>query len=178
MDRRYGQLIEPPPQAFGFGAPGWYVLAALLLLVILWLGWLILRRYSGDAYRRRALKAITDLQWRCGSSAGPANGASLVYEAGPVYNTELVYGVNMLIKRIAMSVYGREAAAGLRTTEWIAFLNRGWRVALFGPADSMLLEGLYGNGTDQGIDGTDRLVDEFVARAKEWIKKHRPIKKT
>jgi hypothetical protein len=58
MDEQYGQLIEPSPVSFTFGAPGWYVLAVLLLLTFLGFAWFLFRRYKKELYRRQAVKEL------------------------------------------------------------------------------------------------------------------------
>jgi hypothetical protein len=101
MDNEVGKLIEPAPVAFSFSAPGWYVVGGLFLLSVFLVMYLIVRRYISNQYRRKALIFLADIEHEhC--SAG-----------------EMVYETNMLIKRIAMSRYGRQRVSALRADEWI-----------------------------------------------------------
>ena len=55
MDEQYGKLIEPHEIPFRFGAPGWYVVAVLLVLLMMGITWLIVRWYKRNYYRREEL---------------------------------------------------------------------------------------------------------------------------
>ena len=133
MDEQYGQLIERHKQvAFTFGAPGWYVLGVVLLLVIAVVVRLGLRSYRKNRYRRQALMEMK-------TYAGDATA---------------LYRTNMLLKRIAMTRYGRAETAGIRGKEWIAFLNKSRGRELFGAADAVLLDQLYAGGTGVSRDFT------------------------
>lgn len=141
MDERYGQLIEPKQVVFAFGAPGWYVLAMLLLLLLAGGVRFVVRWYGKNRYRRQALAELKG------------------------YGTRGAYATNMLLKRVAIGRYGRTSAAGIRGTEWIAFLNRSRGRELFGKEDVALLEQLYSTNT---VDA-----QRFMIKAKEWIRKHK-----
>lgn len=143
MDERYGQLIQPQPVRFALGAPGWYVLGALILLALVGAVWLVLRRYRRNRYRREALAELK----------GYGGGKQAVYPA------------NMLLKRVAVLRYGRSSAAAIRGMEWIAFLNRARGASLFGVEDAALLEQLYGAGKGDP--------EGFIRRSEEWIRKHK-----
>ena len=147
----YGTLIEPPKVGFTFGAPGWWVVAALWLILLLRLTRLAQSAYRRNAYRRQAIKTITALQ--------------IQHVAG----ARLLYDINMLLKCVAMQVYGRTATAALRPAQWLDFLNTTGPSALFEPQDNMLLQSMY-----SGIDAGQ--ADDFVRKAKAWMKKHKPIK--
>lgn len=129
--------------AFAFGAPGWYVLGALVLLLLAAATWIVVRRYRRNRYRREALAELKGY-----GSAG-----------------EAIYLTNMLLKRLAMLQYGRSLAAGIRGVEWIAFLNRSRGASLFGVEDAALLDHLYEAETGD--------TEGFISRSKEWIRKHK-----
>ena len=98
MDEQYGTLIEPAPVPFHFGAPGWYVTGGLLLLLMATAAFFFIRHYRRNLYRRQAL------QWLRTKEEELQHTGSL---------TMLVYETNMLLKRIAISRYGRTAIAGI-----------------------------------------------------------------
>jgi Domain of unknown function (DUF4381) len=153
MDEQYGQLIEPQKISFAFGAPGWYVLAFLLLIILSGLVWILISIRHKNIYRHKAL-VLLEMQIEKKS-------------LHPLYET------NMLLKQVAMSKYGRTAVANLRNHDWVAFLNSTMRKNLFSDNDSRFLEKqLY--GLDKDNDGNE-MTSHFLNKAKEWIRKHRPI---
>ncbi|HEY6977285.1 MAG TPA: DUF4381 domain-containing protein [Chitinophagaceae bacterium] len=159
MDEQYGQLIEPEKVLFTFGAPGWYVLGVLILLLIAALAWLIYRNYQKNLYRKNALK------WLAAEEANYANSNAPI---------ALLYETNMLLKRIAIARYGRSMAAGIRGNEWIVFLNKSRGKPLFDEKEGYLLQNeLYAAGTS---DADYSSVNIFLNKAKEWIRKHKHSK--
>ncbi|MFT3823725.1 MAG: DUF4381 domain-containing protein [Chitinophagaceae bacterium] len=151
MNEQYGKLIEPADYGFSFGAPGWYVLGVLLLLVLGVIAWLVIRYYQRNLYRKHALQALMQ--------------SETIKEA----DTALLYEANMLMKRIAMSKYGRSNTASIRNKEWIGFLNKTAGRQLFTDADARLLPGeLYGNDNNSSVA-------DFVVKTKEWIRGHRKL---
>lgn len=92
--------------------PGWWLLAALaLVLAIVGLVWL-LRRYRANAWRRQA-RAALDTAWRQWREDGDA--------------TTYLQSVNAILKRSALRQFPRETVASLSGEEWEAFLDAQWR---------------------------------------------------
>ncbi len=148
-----GQLIEPAPIQFSFGAPGWYILGGILLIVLcvgVFLSW---KHYRKNHYRRMALQWLQQEEQRLIAAKEEA---------------QLVYTANMLIKRIAMQLYGREIAS-LRGKDWLDFIKQTDRSVCFNDEDIELLDALY---TSDGQINNDRAVS-FVNKTKHWIKTHR-----
>jgi hypothetical protein len=75
---------------------GWYVVFALLLLLILWSIWRVLLHWRGNRYRREALREL------------PNTSASAI----PV-----------LLKRTALAAWPREQVASLSGERWLRFLQ-------------------------------------------------------
>lgn len=96
------QLAEvpaPEPVSMTPQTPGWVVLGAVLVAVLLWLArrwWL---HYQANAYRRAALNELKD----AGGDAAT---------------------ISAVLKRAAIAAYGRTEVAALTGSEWQAFLNR------------------------------------------------------
>lgn len=156
MNDPYGTLIEPAPVPFRFGAPGWYVLGVLCLLGIGFLVWLIWRHHEKNKYRTAALLWLDHLQQ---SLSGDGEYKALVYETA------------MLLKRIAISRYGRKPVAALRGEEWARYFNTTWKARAFDEKDADLLSGsVY---RSQPIGESDAA--QFMEKAKKWIKEHKPI---
>lgn len=153
MDEQYGKLIEPSPVPFSFGAPGWYVLSVLCLLTVLLIVWLLWRHHVKNKYRTYALQWLSDKEQQYLSDKN--------YPA-------LVYETTMLVKRIAMSRYGRDNIAGKRGNEFISYINATWKAKAFDNTDEILFS--------QNIYSSEIIEQDkaaaFVSKAKQWIKKH------
>jgi hypothetical protein len=156
MDDQYGQLIEPPAVVFGFGAPGWYVLGALAMLLLMWFTGFLWRNYQRNRYRRRALKEIENSKQHYAAAGMEGN---------------MLYETNMLLKRIAMARYGRNDTAGMKGEEWIEFLNKSSGDEIFDETDTALLQELY-----SGKKHEHKSIMDFIQKAKTWIRKHRHFK--
>lgn len=153
MDEQYGQLIEPQKVSFSFGAPGWYLLAAALLLLLGFISWVIYHYYKKNAYRRSAIKLIDSI-----GAQIPTNGSSAA-----------LYQTNMLLKRIAITKYGRQATTPVYGLDWIQFLNKSARKELFNKDDDQLLQReLYAGQTS---DNSNKIA-AFLTKAKEWTNRH------
>lgn len=152
----YGNLIEPQAVPFSFGAPGWYVLGILCLLLILFIAWLIWRHYTRNKYRRYALQWLDAKEQELSSAS---NYGALVYET------------TMLVKRVAMSKYGRENVAGKRGNEFTAYINTTWKSKAFDATDEVLFSNhIY---SDTNIEQDKAAA--FVEKARQWIKQHRSV---
>ena len=136
-------IHQPPAPPWWPPAPGWWLLAALLLLTLLALalrGW---RRRR----RRRAVARLFDA-----ALAAPTPAARIA-------------GMSELLRRAARQREPRSAA--LDGTEWLAFLDRGSRVPLFGDEDArLLLEGGYRRDADAAA--VERLAARVRTRLLEW----------
>ena len=148
-----GTLIEPEPVGFSWGAPGWYVLAGLILLTILVLILLIYKHYQKNKYRRSAVSWLERRE-------------AEMFSQHPV---ALVYDAAVLMKRIAITRYGRIEVAGIRDDEWITFLNKCCKAPLFEAHDAeWLRKVLY--ASKQEVKQND--VRLFIGKTKTWIRKH------
>lgn len=142
-------LREPLPVGWWPPAPGWWVLAALVLFGLLALFWLLRRRYHAGAYRRQALARLDLLR------AGYAReNDSISYLAG----------ANALLKSVALHAYPRRDVAGCSGPEWLKFLN-----SALGQAEQFpdsFVTGAYRK------DSTAIDVDRLHRSATLWIRQH------
>ncbi|MBO9474676.1 DUF4381 domain-containing protein [Shimia sp. R10_1] len=95
------QLAEvPEPEAVSMmpQTVGWAVLAGMLLLVLMAWVWRIWKRYQANAYRREALVALEQV-------------------------SEDAAAISALLKRTALTAYGRSRVAALSGERWLAFLD-------------------------------------------------------
>jgi hypothetical protein len=154
MDDQYGQLIEPSPVKFAFGAPGWYVVGAIIFLLLIITCWLLWRHHIKNRYRKNAL------QWLALTSTKLA--------AQKDYTT-IVYESNMLIKRIAMARYSRPVIAGMRGMDWIDCMNLTCPKASFNDKDEILLNtAIYKRELISEAEA-----NSFVDKTRQWISRHK-----
>lgn len=112
-------LREPTAVANWPPAPGWWLLAALLLAATSLLCWLWLRRYRRDRYRRQGLVALAAIERDYSRGGDPLDCAT---------------AVNRLLKTIALKAYPRTCVASLHGDDWLAFLQaRGPAAGAFEP---------------------------------------------
>lgn len=96
------QLAEvPEPEAVSMvpQTAGWAVLGGILFLAMLIWAWRIWKAYQANAYRREALEALN-------LAADDAAEISAV------------------LKRVALTAYGRKQVASLSGDAWLAFLDK------------------------------------------------------
>lgn len=155
-------LIDPPPVPWWPPAPGWWLLAALLPL-LLWGLWHLLRRWRRrpraqaataqplDPLRQAALNELATLR-------KPYDGAP----AGP-----WLQQLNALLKRLCRERYPDSASHTLSSRAWLAFLDN--RCPAAGLTRWMILvEGAYKPQCTLG----DKAIDELEQAIVIWIGKH------
>ncbi|MEZ2445732.1 DUF4381 domain-containing protein [Chitinophaga sp. RCC_12] len=154
--QQFGDLIEPAPVPFSFHTPGWYVTEVVFILLLLMGAYLFARYRRRNRYRRYALLWLGERM--------------ITLHAQQEYMQQ-IYEADMLMKRIAMKVYGREEVAGLRGNEWVTFLNqRNRRRDQFSAEEGQLLaETLYSHS--KTVDKTE--TDRFISKTNNWIRYHK-----
>jgi uncharacterized protein DUF4381 len=154
MNNDIGILIEPDPVKFTWGAPGWYVLGIAFLLLICIVIILVYRKYQKNRYRRAALSWLEERE-----------GTMLAHQP-----RQVIYDAAMLMKRIAITRYGRSHVASVREQEWITFLNKVCESQLFSAGDAKWLNRtLYVSGNSL----RESEIKSFIDKTKKWIKNHR-----
>lgn len=114
----------PPPPGWWPLAPGWWVLAALLVLLITCV--VVVVRRPSFRQRRLALRELRTLQ------------------AAAVSDAELARQLEHLLRRYAVTHFGRTAVARLSGQAWIDFVVAHGGRALAGPTGADLLRAAYG----------------------------------
>ena len=89
-------------------APGWWLLLCIALLGLAALVYFLVRRYRGNAYRRRALQQLQQLQQEY-----------LVDRDASAYLAK----TNALLKSVALVAYPRRDVAARSGEQWLNFLN-------------------------------------------------------
>ena len=132
-------------------APGWWLLAALIVALMFYgLYWLI-QRWRANRYRREAFSELAGLKhdWE-------------------KHRDDLVYleALQRLLKRVALTRFNREDVASLTGEAWVQFLDRSTGSHDFSIGDSeALIDGAYRE--DISID-----ILSLEKAARTWIEKH------
>lgn len=143
-------VVSPPAVGWWPPAPGWYGLAVLTFIAAVWrlLHWV--KRYRANAYRRQAVAAISALdvatQGACAEDASE---------------------LKRLLKRTALTSFGRESVASLTGSAWWQWLDRtggdGFAQEL-GPACDQCAHA----GVPMPLDRWQALLD----RSRRWVIQH------
>jgi len=145
-------LVQPSaPDAVGLcpPAPGWYVVAVLVVIGLARIGWKGIRRWRANAYRREALRLID----RIG-------------------NNESLAELPEIMKRAALSAFPRSEVASLSGEAWLAFLDGTLPTTEFSDGPGRTLADLaFSVDGGEGLSEDERR--ELVGLAGRWVKKHK-----
>ncbi|MCP8690065.1 DUF4381 domain-containing protein [Marinobacterium sedimentorum] len=145
-------LQLPAEVGFWPPAPGWWLLAALLLGGLIWAGIFLWRRWQRNRYRRAALKLLAEYQRQLQQDQDPQR-----------YLTQ----VAQLLRRTALRAYPQQTLAGLTDNAWRQFL-----------IDSSGLDGFNESTGDALLRGPYQAAIEFDTDAvqqlaRNWILHHK-----
>jgi len=144
--------VEPPPPVPWWPpAPGWYALAGLVTLAVVWLLWRGARRWRSNAYRREGARRI-----RATRSMPP--------EAA-------LDAIARVLKRVALTTCGRETVSSLSGAEWRAFLDRTGRTHEFSSEPGERLTTLRYAGRGESVSTAELETLRRISR--RWILSHR-----
>jgi hypothetical protein len=141
-------IVAPPPVGWWPPAPGWYLLAVLLLAVLLYLGvrwWLTWRR---NRYRRAALDELHSM------------------------GVQRLPELPALLKRAALAIWPREQVAALSGAEWHRFLDETAGKTLFTGDAGQALDRLAYAGRSRA-DLSEAEIKSVVGAAEYWLRNHR-----
>ncbi|GAA5523465.1 hypothetical protein Maes01_00010 [Microbulbifer aestuariivivens] len=143
-------IHTPDPISWWPPAPGWWLLAALLLAALYFLfRWLKQRklRWSRNRYRKEAERLLQAVDTR------QANAAQ---------------AINEILKRVAVTSFGRASCGNLTGEAWVEFLSATADVPCPPQAKTVLLERLY--RTDQWDEQGNRSLRDYAI---QWSRQHR-----
>ena len=140
----------PDPVPFWPPAPGWWLLALVVVLMLIAAGWLW-KRHRRTAYQRAALKELQQLRQ-----------ALTQGQAGTLVIAEL----SILLRRAAISRYGRQQVAALNGMAWLEFLDRTGRTTHFSTQGQALLDAPYRRDTLEQIE-------PLLSLAQRWLQVQR-----
>ena len=106
----------PAPISWWPPAPGWWLLAMLIVAILIGL-FVWVRRRQRDGWRRSALDELARLRQQ--------------YAAQPTTAHNIVSELSVLLRRVAISCFPRAEVAMLSGDKWLAFLDRNLDESLF-----------------------------------------------
>lgn len=139
-----GEVSAWPP------APGWWILALLIVSVIAFISWKIWQRYQQKHLLRLSLSNFTQLTTDYHRHQDPQ---------------KLVKAYSSLLRRIALARFSRQNVAGLTGDSWLSFLDESAQTTVF----SSDLGRLLLNAPYQKHDVVASNIDELTAAVKLWI---------
>ena len=136
-------IVLTEPIAYVPQTTAWYVLFAVLLMMMV-AGWTAWRRHERkNRYRKLALHRLSDIAKR------------EAYEELPV-----------LVKQTALNAYARAEVASLSGDAWLQFLDESYGGQEFTRGAGRILPTLaYGPSSDVAVD-------DVIPLVRRWIRKH------
>jgi hypothetical protein len=152
-------IVTPAPPDWWPHTWGWAVLGFLVLALLLWVAWHVLRRHRANRYRREALAELTRVESQLGDDAARATALAKLPP---------------LLKRTALAAWPRDEVARLSGRSWRDFLGRQTKAGM-DPAVQRLLDDLEYRGADT-LRGVPEADARAAARAvRRWIETHRAV---
>lgn len=156
-DTRLAQLQEiplPEPVPYVPRTIGWAVIAALLLLALVFVCWRTVRHRRLNAYRREALAELDRI------------------DASARHDASSISTVPALLKRTAIAATSREAVASLSGDEWLRFLDRTMKGEAFQKGAGRWLPLLaYADSSPPELSADEQRA--LIELARRWIRTHR-----
>ncbi|BFM16433.1 DUF4381 domain-containing protein [Maricurvus nonylphenolicus] len=126
-------------------APGWWILAAILVAFVIWGGIWFAQQKKINRYRQQALQELQQLN----------------YQDNPLTD------INALLKRVAMVAYPDHQVASLNGDQWVNFLHSSCP-QLSADTFTLLAQGPYQDPSK--LSAAD--IDTLKTRCTTWIKMH------
>lgn len=150
----------PDPVGWWPLAFSWWILLFSIIAIIAGAIWYYLDLRRRNVYRRSALKQISDILLQTDNS-----------------DNHKISAINAILKRVAVTAYGRSMTAALSNQAWLDFLSA---TASYIPQPDNLQEALnlaYQPNNEDNIDPKQKLspkqaLDIWQDYAKKWIKGH------
>jgi uncharacterized protein DUF4381 len=142
----------PAAPAFWPPAPGWWLVAAVLLAMLAWLTRVTLRRYRIRRRRQRVLSALANLEQQLTSERTP----------------DALAQISVLLRRLALMRFPRQQVAALTGSAWLRFLDESGGNGGFadGPG-RVLATGPYQRSLPSELDAS-----ALVALVRTWVKRN------
>ncbi|WP_115461951.1 DUF4381 domain-containing protein [Winogradskyella aurantiaca] len=149
QDQDINNVIEPTSVSYWPLQPGWYILIAIVIIVLILVAWNRYKKWLKNAYKRDAIKTINSLP----------NDANFFFQ------------LNSIIKAVAIESYGRNSVASLTGKEWTSFLAKPENCRDLNSKVLKSLESQQYQKHDSPID--DLIITATKFESINWIKKHK-----
>jgi hypothetical protein len=134
-------------------APGWWIVATLILITVTLAIIFLWRHWKNNRYRRHALQEVAQLKND--------------FSQEPLHYCQQI---NRLLKRIGIHIWPKTVTAKLTGRSWIDFLNAQCKRQIFSEHSIALLgKSAYQAEADISPDDIDKLHNDVM----QWIKQHR-----
>ncbi len=138
----------PPPISWWPPAPGWWILAIFLCLLIAFLIYHGYQRYNFARAKKQALKLLRDYQQQYARDHDGAIASASISE---------------LLRRVALVYYPRAQVASLHGEAWLSFLNQTSSQLDFNEVKELLLDAPF-------MPNHQLNLQPLFQIAKHWIK--------
>ena len=139
-------------------APGWWLLLALLLAALIWLGIRLLKQWQRQRRYNFALVELDKCYQRY-NSAAPTDD-----EQQSAAKLNLINGVNAVLRRVALKHFPNDQVASLGGEQWVRFIRASSTSTLLDEQiATVLAQGRFARRCD--VD-----TEQLHAMAQQWIK--------
>lgn len=156
---RLDDIVEPAPVSWMPQTVAWWLLGIVLLGLIFFLAFWLIRRWRSNRYRREALAELAAIEKRLHTGDYGA-----------------IVTVAVVLRRVALHISPRERVASLTGEKWLGFLNDHTRRSIFTErASRLLVDVAYAPLTSPERDGGGGHGDhrmELVGCARSWVRRH------
>ena len=151
-------IVVPGPVSWWPAAPGWYVIALILVCLVGLAIWHTIRQRRRNRFRREALVELDRLFASIGESRQKISGLRTLPE---------------LVKRTALAGFDRTHAAQLSGAAWLEFLDQTGSTDMFTKKPGSLLSELSFQKEEILEALPEESVQQLLKLVRQWIKKHR-----
>jgi hypothetical protein len=154
-------IVTPEPVSWAPQTVGWYLLALILLLGLVWAAVRAVRRYRADRYRREALTHLREL-------------GGMVTAPDPVARVSALHALPEIVRRVALSASSDRAAVASPTgIEWMEVLDESYGGKGFTQGPGRPLADI-GYLPDHALEAMEpATASGLIAEVERWIRSHR-----
>ena len=152
------EISLPDPVPYLPQTVSWYILFAVVLILIVWLGYRGYCRRQASRYRTFALRRLDNIE-------------QLLRK--PDTRMNALTAIPVLIKQTALKCYRRAEIAQMSGKEWLAFLHKSYGGKEFKEGAGRLLPDLSYQSSANLVGVEDSKVGELLSLIKIWIRKHK-----
>lgn len=149
-------IVLPPVQGIWPIAPGWYMIAFLLLAVAIFFVLRFMQKRKANQYRLDALTQLAVLQ--------------KTLDQGEAENA--LRALPVLIKATALYAYSRKTIASLYGDGWIDFLNETLGTPHFNKEDGVLLAQISYGTPNAILAVSKQQSSQLFSHVKYWVQHH------